>query len=419
MKKVISLMLAFALCLGLCACQSGKVQMTNPADSNQTATGGAEETTGATEGTTKESQTPTDESTTEPTEETTTDPTEKATDPTEEPTEAPTAAPTEVPTEPAQCSHNWDDATCTMPKTCKTCGATEGSAKGHSYTCEVTPATITENGCAIHTCACGDSYEEVLYATGSLGLEYQENGDGTYTVIGLGSCTDKHIVIPAYFNGAKVTSIGEEAFSWRLNLTRTSVTILDGITSIGGGAFMGCSAISSIVIPDSVTYIGDYAFYNCCMLTSITIPDGVTSIELAAFSGCSGLTNITIPDGVTSIGANAFNGCSSLTSITIPNSVTSIGYAAFLFCDKLTSVTILDGVTSIGDDAFLHCEKLTSITIPGSVTSIGYRAFCYCIRLKEIHFGGTAEQWNAIVKGTNWSEETGAFTVYCTDGEIS
>ena len=122
MKKVISWLLAFALCLALCACRSSNLQTTNSADIDQAATGGTEGTTEATEETTEDTQTPTDASTSDPTEETATEATEEATDPTEEPTEAPTAAPTE----PAQCSHNWNDATCTTPKTCKNCGATEG-----------------------------------------------------------------------------------------------------------------------------------------------------------------------------------------------------------------------------------------------------------------------------------------------------
>lgn len=34
----------------------------------------------------------------------------------------------------AWCAHSWQDATCTEPKTCTICGATEGEANGHSYT---------------------------------------------------------------------------------------------------------------------------------------------------------------------------------------------------------------------------------------------------------------------------------------------
>ncbi len=44
----------------------------------------------------------------------------------------------------------------------------------------------------------------------------------------------------------------------------------------------------------------------------LVIYDGVTSIGGYAFSGCSGLTTVSIPGSVTSIGGYAFSGCSSL-----------------------------------------------------------------------------------------------------------
>ena len=71
-------------------------------------------------------------------------------------------------------------------------------------------------------------------------------------------------------------------------------------------------------------------------IRSVQIGDGVTSIGGSAFSGCSSLTSITIPDSVTSIGGNAFSSCSRLTSITIPDDVTSIGDNAFYGCNILT-----------------------------------------------------------------------------------
>ena len=41
------------------------------------------------------------------------------------------------------------------------------------------------------------------------------------------------------------------------------------VTSIGWGAFDGCTNLTSIEIPNSVTSIGDYAF-GCLSLTKIT-----------------------------------------------------------------------------------------------------------------------------------------------------
>ena len=108
---------------------------------------------------------------------------------------------------------------------------------------------------------------------------------------------------------------------------------------------------------------------------SVTIPNGVTSIGKWVFDYYDMLTNIIIPDSVTTIEQGAFAHCTSLTSIIIPDSVTNIGAWAFAGCTRLVAVTISNGVMSIGYGAFINCRSLTSITIPDSVTSIEYGAF--------------------------------------------
>ena len=147
------------------------------------------------------------------------------------------------------------------------------------------------------------------------------------------------------------------------------------VAEISGQAFNRCANMTSLTIPEGVTSIGFEAFIGCSSLTSVTIPASVTSIGSVAFYGCSALTSLTIPEGVTSIDPYTFYECSSLTSLAIPASVTSIGNDAFRECSALTSVTIPEGVTSIGNYAFYHCGSLASLTIPASVTSIGLAAF--------------------------------------------
>ena len=49
-----------------------------------------------------------------------------------------------------------------------------------------------------------------------------------------------------------------------------------------------------------------------------SIPENISKIIGGAFSGCSGLTSVTIPNSVTRIGKGAFGNSSSLKSIIIP-----------------------------------------------------------------------------------------------------
>ena len=214
-----------------------------------------------------------------------------------------------------------------------------------------------------------------------------------------------------------VTNIGVGAFDGCGSLT--SVNIPDSVTSIGIGAFSGCSLLTSITIPDSVTSIGDSAFSSCGSLASVNIPESVTSIGSGVFSHCTSLTSVNIPESVTSIGNYTFDECYSLTGIIIPESVTSIGESAFRDCSSLASVTIGGSVTSIGESAFSHCRSLTSVNIPESVTSIGDYAFSYCSSLASITYNGTKEEWKNIEKGDCWQDNTGEFTVHCTDGDLT
>ena len=139
----------------------------------------------------------------------------------------------------------------------------------------------------------------------------------------------------------------------------TSVTIENGVTTIGAEAFCECYSLESVVIGDSVTSIGAYAFYYCSGLTSVVIPDSVTTIGDGAFSCCFSLTSVVIGDSVTTIGVEAFRNGDRLTSVVIPDSVTTIGDYAFGYCDRLTSVVIPDSVTTIGASAFYYCPSLT------------------------------------------------------------
>ena len=97
-------------------------------------------------------------------------------------------------------------------------------------------------------------------------FSYHLLDDGTIEITGYKG-NDAELVIPMEWNGKKVTSIGNAAFSH-------------------------CSGLTSISIPEGVTHIGNYAFYYCSGLTSINIPEGVTKIGKSAFYECDCLTDV-------------------------------------------------------------------------------------------------------------------------------
>ena len=165
------------------------------------------------------------------------------------------------------------------------------------------------------------------------------------------------------------------------------VSLPDGLTSIIGGAFEGCSGLTSVTIPNIVTNIGFRAFSGCNnlpivngiryadtylvgvidkSLSSYSIKEDTRWIGDWAFSNCTALTSITIPNAVIKIGAFAFEDCRSLTSFCFPNSVTYVDWEGmFEGCTNLTSLTIGKGLENInaGFGAFGGCENLANIEV--------------------------------------------------------
>ena len=277
-------------------------------------------------------------------------------------------------------------------------------------------------------------------------------GDYTYTVLGDGTVeitdyngeSDAALVIPSELDGKKVTSIGEAAFEIA---KITSVTIPDGVTSIGDKAFHRCTSLETISIPDSVKTIGNYAFNECGTLALINIPQGVTSIGDYAFWYCYSLTSIEFPASVTSIGEDAFADCYGLeeilvdsanknyasadgvlfntnmtelimypsakadTSYIVPSTVTKLGGYAFADCMSLTSITLPEGLTEIGHYAFAWCGNLKTITIPEKVTTIGDCAFWYDYSLTDINVDADNKNY-ASVDGVLYSKDMTEIVAY-------
>ena len=173
------------------------------------------------------------------------------------------------------------------------------------------------------------------------------------------------------------------------------ITIKNGVTSIGRGAFYGLRSLTSVSIPGSVKVVGASAFNFCDGLRSIVIPEGVTTIEGSAFANCDVLYSITIPTTLKTFEQAVFASDCGGRNVKISsleawcNISFSGSYSNPLDCDGYGGTLILNGeivkelvipssITEVKSYAFCGCYDIKTITIHEGVTKIGSSAFgCY------------------------------------------
>ncbi len=193
-----------------------------------------------------------------------------------------------------------------------------------------------------------------------------------------------------------------------------TVTLFDGVTTLGEGAFAECSHLQTINLPHSVTVLGSNAFFNVSArysltntisftgetvfyagnisghltlaegytyvavsspyLTGLTLPESVRELSI---TDATNLTELTLPEGVTTVYLNNLG----ITKIAFPNSVTAFSCAG---CRELKTVHFPEGMTELGDGVFAGCTGLERIELPETLTKIGYNAFAWCSSLSEI-----------------------------------
>ena len=238
-------------------------------------------------------------------------------------------------------------------------------------------------------------------------------GDFQYKIEDDNSCTitdydgmASSLSIPSAINGHTVKQIDTGALSD--NRIITSVTIPNGVTTIGFSAFNGCIKLEKIKFSSNLNTVCENAFNNTKWFnnqsnglvyvgkvaykykgdmprdTKITVKSDTVSISESAFKDCANLTAILIPSSVKHIDKYAFYNCQGLTKLNFNDGIERIENDAFGSCEKLTSVNFSETLKSIGAFAFVECKKLSEITIPQSVTSVGEYAFSGCENLASV-----------------------------------
>lgn len=243
----------------------------------------------------------------------------------------------------AALGHDWAEADCTVPVTCKVCGVTQG---------DVLPHTFTNGECSL--CGAPDPDNSISW----------DLSKGVLTLTGVGRMKD-------------------DCPWWDYRSSIKEIVISEGITYIGQNAFHGAE-ITEAILPDSVTEIGVSAFYWIDELTKVVLPDGIEVLPDRVFGQCSNLSDVKFPAGLKKIGNYALGAC-AIVDLELPEGLEEIGESAFAHSRKLTAVEIPGSVVLIDKSAFANCSSLSKVVIEEGALSIGYKAFGTCEKLMEVH----------------------------------
>ncbi|MBQ9369723.1 MAG: leucine-rich repeat domain-containing protein [Clostridia bacterium] len=248
------------------------------------------------------------------------------------------------------------------------------------------------------------------------GLEYVLKTDDTYEVVGMGTCTDIELVIPATYEGKAVTSIGRSAFYDCASLTM--VVIPDSLTSIGNNAFENCRGLTSVYYAKNsrLTTIGEEAFVGCSALQFVKIPKSVTEIGDFAFI-CGFFINESTPpissfiDFYVEKDSRYFSSVNGVlysedkktliqypigrkdTSFTVPSGV---GIGEFAFAGSiLKEIVIPEGTETISEGCLEACFLLEKLYLPSTLKEVKKHE-AGSLKMKEIHFLGDIAGWCQI-----------------------
>ena len=155
------------------------------------------------------------------------------------------------------------------------------------------------------------------------GLEFENNKVDIYH----GSAKD--VVVPAWWDGFRITEIGQTAFG---GTDVETVVLPETITYIRDNAFNAAQKLRSINFPSSLVMIGTNAFQNCISLEEADLNEGLKEIYYHAFES-SGLKRVVVPSTVERIHDNVFGGLKA-EFIYIPATVTYIEWNAFWSSDN-------------------------------------------------------------------------------------
>lgn len=261
-------------------------------------------------------------------------------------------------------------------------------------------------------------------ATGSVGLEYAVNEDGkSCTIVGVGTCKDKHIIIPAEIDGYKVESITLENSSFDFDDVNrpTKLTMQDGVKDID---FTNCGWFEEVHFSATVSEISvSYAEFR-----TVTVDEenpnfyvaGNCLIDARTKSLVTIMPNCKIPTDGSVTGTYEFCHFSygryegdfwsddwEAADLAVPGAVKHVDF----FCCDFGTLTLEEGVETFWGLG----SGYSALYLPASLKELTLSQL-YDEYNDRVYYAGTVAQWKELEKNTGFMGVD--VTVHCSDGDV-
>ena len=150
---------------------------------------------------------------------------------------------------------------------------------------------------------------------------------------------------------SNIRSIGTGAFQGCAVLE--SIVIPNSVETMGTEAFTECYSLTTAEFQTDddgrvkLKALPNNAFFLCPRLQTLTLPEGIESIGNYAIQDCLSLRSIHLPNTLKTIGGHFLCNAKSLAMLTIPASVESIDGAFLHGCESLRTVYLLGQAASL------------------------------------------------------------------------
>lgn len=97
--------------------------------------------------------------------------------------------------------------------------------------------------------------------------------------------------------------------------------------------------VTDIVIEEGITAIGGYAFVKYAQLARITVPATAAYLGCSCFAEAGELEEVVLPEGVEVLGPKVFDKCPKLRRVSLPSTLRAVDFKAFSNDDALEHVS--------------------------------------------------------------------------------